>query len=304
MRKKFMMLGCLFLAALGGCSTQKASSPQPATEAASTEVEKTSAETATEGEDETAEEADNLEDKIDGLCEGYWLTDSKGERVPDTEYLPLPNFEELSAGSVFNVDWSTQEGEYMSGTAFLMEVGSKPLLFTAIHFFGDAAPVKGGDLPGYVTGGTIYDILDEEFKEAGTVARAVPVPDAVGINESNSVDKDLAVFELADASGLTSLKPASTPCEPGDMIYLACYLDQEISDFYEDSLYPCVVTDKRGAAIEYILEDGFVTQGASGAPLLNSDGEVVGFHIGSNGSHRIGRSIESALEQLESSGSL
>ena len=70
-------------------------------------------------------------------------------------------------------------------------------------------------------------------------------------------------------------------------------------DVYKRQLYPCVVISDDGEELEYVLSDEFGTQGASGAPLLNDKGEVVGIHIGSDGSHRYGHSAQSMKAQLK-----
>lgn len=83
------------------------------------------------------------------------------------------------------------------------------------------------------------------------------------------------------------------------MIYLATYLSDENTYYYDDCLYPCVVISDDGTNLYYLLHDMFIATGASGAPLLNKDGEVVGIHIASANSVRYGHSIQSICEQLE-----
>lgn len=228
------------------------------------------------------------------------LTDSDGRSVPDTDFLPLPDFEALEPNTVFDVDWKSAEGDFMAGTSFLAKtnLSDRPLLLTACHYFAsDEMDVNLRDLTGYISGGDLYDILGDGSEIAGTVAGVVPIPDARSVSENGSSDRDLAAFYVDGAVG--GIPFAEDPCKMGDVIYMAAWLDHENSTYYDDCLYPCVVMRDDGKEIGYILSDEFSTQGASGAPLLNSKGELVGIHIGSNGSIRYGNSAQSIREQLE-----
>lgn len=228
------------------------------------------------------------------------LTDSDGRSVPDADYLPLPDFEALEPNTVFDVDWKSAEGNFMAGTSFLVktDLSDRSLLLTACHYFeSDEMDVNLRNLTGYISGGDLYDILGDGSTIAGTVTSVLPIPDARSVSVNGSSDRDLAAFYVDGAMG--GIPFASEPCKMGDVIYMAAWLDHENSAYYDDCLYPCVVMRDDGKEIGYILSDEFSTQGASGAPLLNSRGELVGIHIGSNGSIRYGNSAQSIREQLE-----
>ncbi|WP_195984198.1 trypsin-like peptidase domain-containing protein [Clostridium sp. D33t1_170424_F3] len=236
------------------------------------------------------------------LSDGNMLTDSDGRSVPDTDYLPLPEFEALEPNTVFDVDWKSVEGDFMAGTSFLAktDLSDRPLLLTACHYFtSDEMDVDLRDLTGYISGGDLYDVLGDGGESSGTVAGVVPIPDAESVSENGNPDRDLAAFYVDGAGAMGGIPFAADPCEMGDVIYLAAWLDHDNSVYYDDCLYPCVVTQDDGKEIGYILSDEFSTQGASGAPLLNGKGELVGIHIGSNGSLRYGHSAQSIREQLE-----
>ncbi len=243
-----------------------------------------------------------IDEIIEELCGGNYVTDASGNKVPNTDYLPLPEFGTIPANSVFNVLWDTTEGSYSAGTSFLMQtdLAADPLLITAIHYFGDEEYISGSELVNYVNGGELYDIMKDGGTADGTISSVVPVEDAVAFGEVQTASKDLAAFTVGDASSMTALPVASEPCQPGDVIFLAAYLDRETSTYYDDNLYPCVVISDDGTDIYYLLSDEFSTAGASGGPLLNTKGEVVGTHMASNGSTRYGHSIQSIYEQLKS----
>ena len=167
----------------------------------------------------------------------------------------------------------------------------------AIHYFGDS--IYGEVLPSYVNGGELYDILKGASESYGTISGVLPISDAVGIGAAETGAKDVAAFTVSDTSAMNVFSPASGTCKPGDMIYLATYLSDENTYCYNDCLYPCIVISDDGTDLYYLLNDMFITTGASGAPLLNSDGEVVGIHIASANSVRYGHSIQSICEQLK-----
>ncbi len=251
-----------------------------------------------------ADDSAGLTEIMTELSGGHMLEDDSGLPVPDTDYLPLPDFKALDGGTVFNVDWVTAEGEYMAGTAFLTQsdLSGQPLLLTACHYFeSDEVEVDLKNLSSYVQGGYLYDILDEELETVyGMVSGVLPVPDAESISENGKSGRDLAAFYVEGTEGTKSLPLAKEPCKRGDVVYLAAYVDPENSEYYyDDCLYPCVVISDDGEELEYVLSDEFSTQGASGAPLLNGRGEVVGIHIGSDGSRRYGHSAQSIEAQLK-----
>lgn len=244
---------------------------------------------------------DDLDKLVDRLCQGEYLKDSNGNSVPDPDYLPLPDFEQLSENSVFDVSWDTTEGSYVAGTSFLMDTDltEEPLLITAIHYFGEENYISGAELPDYVTGGQLYDILKDGSAADGSVSSVITIPDASAFGDAENCSQDVAAFTVEESASMNALPMASQPCQPGDVVYLAAYLSQDGSYTYDDFLYPCIVVEDDGTELYYVLADVFLTGGASGAPLLNSQGEVVGIHIASAGSTRYGHSIQSIYEQLK-----
>ncbi len=236
--------------------------------------------------------------QFEALCGGELATDSDGLQVPDADALPAPGFGTLPEKSVFHVKWNTRDGEYQAGTSFLLQTDltTVPVLATAIHYFGDA--LTGSELPAYVSNGDIYDILGDRSVSDGMVNSALVMEDANGYFISGTVETDLAAFYVKDTSGLAGLPLAKEPCKPGDVIYLAALLDSDSPASYESCLYPCVVLSDDGGRIDYVLEDRFSSAKISGAPLLNGQGEVVGIHMGSDGSERFGHSAQSIYQML------
>lgn len=297
-----LITSCGMLLASCGNDDSKTTSSDGTSQTNSTPRLESSApsESVSQSSEEPAPE-DDLDALVDRLCQSEYLTDAKGNSVPNPDYLPLPSFEKIPDNAVFAVSWDTTEGSYMAGTSFLMttDLTEGPLLITAIHYFGEEDYIAGADLPAYVNGGDLYDILKDGSATDGSISSVIAIPDAVSYGAVNTCDKDLAAFTVENASNMSALPIASEPCQPGDMIYLAAYLSQEDTYVYDDCLYPCIVISDDGSEIYYVLSDIFLTGGASGAPLLNDKGEVVGIHIASDGSARYGHSAQSIYEQLQ-----
>lgn len=283
---------------LAACGNSSSGTTPVSTTAAETTAQAQTTQKETESQTVSADDFSTI---MENLCSGHTMLDSNGNTVPDADYLPLPDFSAIPSNSVFNVLWDTTEGSYAAGTSFLMktEMTDDPLLITAIHYFGESNYISGEELPDYVKGGELYDILKSGSEPDGTVSGVIPISDAVAIGAAETGAKDVAAFTVSDTSSMTAFPIASEPCKTGDMIFLAAYLDNEYSSTYDDCLYPCIVIADDGTDIYYLLADEFSTSGASGAPLLNSQGEVVGIHIASAGSTRYGHSVQSIKEQLK-----
>lgn len=243
-----------------------------------------------------------MEKIVTDSCDVYY-EDSSGMLVPDTDYLDLPQFGAVPENSVFNVDWVTVEDEYSAGTAVLVQtdLSADPLLLTAYHIFeADAFELTPATLKDYLTGGYLMDVMsmEEDPPYIAAIEEVITIPDAEAVWDTQKPDKDLAAFRLDIPQGLTAYPLASEPCKPGDTIYLVASL-WKTDSYYDDNTYPCLVAADNGTQLTYILSDEFGTTGASGGPLLNTKGELVGIHIASNGSIRVGHSAQSMYDQLK-----
>lgn len=235
-------------------------------------------------------------------CSVYY-EDSSGMIVPDTDYLDLPEFGAIHSASVFNVDWYTVEDEYSAGTSVLVQtdLSAEPILITAYHIFeADQFELTPATLKDYLTGGYLMDIMsrEEDPPYIAAIEEVITIPNAEAVWDTQKPDRDLAAFKLDNTEGLYAYPIAKEPCKAGDTIYLAASL-WDTDSYYDDNLYPCLVAADNGTQITYILSDEFGTTGASGGPLLNTKGELVGIHIASNGSMRVGHSAQSIYNQLK-----
>lgn len=183
----------------------------------------------------------------------------------------------IDLDAVFRPSFQTAEGQIDAGSAFLINwPGGRILLITAHHLLGEAGGMSreytGAELPGVVSGVTASSVDDENIEIAST--SMVSLPEAV----SSDVDirRDLAAFQVADAQGAVVLDLAEAPPEPGDRVYLLAESGDPGS-----RIFPAVETAKSTTPyLQFAYDDEVELKATSGAPLLNSDGKVVGVNIG------------------------
>lgn len=269
--KRFSLLLCLLLVvlALGGCGSQK------------------------------IEEADNIKESMDTVKDEKTSADNKQEEVTeDRAKLSMEEIEALAKERAFNVHWFTEEGDYSSGTAFVMdsEKHGQKLLVTAFHFLwpDEADTFTGEELPEFVHGGEIYNAYEGTFTNA-SLKNCLVIKDADAVPV---VDKDVAAFTIQNGEDLKTLSLAKNMPKKGDTIYLLASLwDGDVIN--ENCVYPGKVEDVDGGVLYYSLEGKPKTTGASGGPVINEYGEVVAMHMASNPFSFIGHMPNSFGKMIE-----
>jgi len=242
---------------------------------------------------------ENVEEKGDLLKGEDPFADIKqGNVTEEREKLSMEEIEALAAERAFNVHWYTEDGDYSSGTAFVMdsEKHGQKLLVTAFHFLWpeDAQNFTGEELPEFVHGGEIYYAYDFAPTNA-SIKNCLVIKDA---NAVPVVDRDVAAFTIQGGEDLKTLQLAKTMPKVGDKIYLLASLwDSEIIN--ENCVYPGEVKDVDGGVLYYSLDGKPGTTGASGGPVINEYGEVVAMHMASNVLSFIGHMPNSFGKQIE-----
>lgn len=207
------------------------------------------------------------------------------------------DIEALAAECIHNVYWYTQDDEYSAGTSFLIDsdVHGEKLLVTAFHFLwpDDADTFTGSELPGYVTGGELYNACTYEFSDA-SLKNCLIIEDADAVP---AVNKDVAAFTIYGGEELKTLPLATSKVKKGEKVYLLANL-WDTEEIHENCVYEGEVSSVEDGVLYYTLEGKPGTNGASGAPIVNEYGEVVAIHMASNVFFYVGHTTDSFLEQI------
>lgn len=209
------------------------------------------------------------------------------------------DIEDMAENAVFNVNWTTMEGNYSAGTSYIIdsEKFGEKLLVTAFHYLwpDDVKTFTGEQLPGFVKGGQLYYAKSAKISPARLKQNLI-IPDADAVP---NIAKDVAAFTLNGADGLMTLKLSDRRPEAGESIYLLARLwDGDVQN--ENCVYECKVESCDADQIVYTLDSKYgSTMGASGGPLVDKYGEVVGMHMAGNILFYYGHTTESFLKQIE-----
>lgn len=224
-------------------------------------------------------------------------SDSKKSSTNETDpKLTFEEIEELAKNNVFNITWYTEDDSFTSGTAFLMDSGThhEKLLVTAFHFLMPEDDFSGSDLPEYLQGGQIF--YASSFEATGaSIKNCIVIDDAAPVPKA---EKDVAAFTIQGGDKLQMLPLSTHDVKKGDTVYLLADL-WDTDDIHENCVYEAKVLSVDKDSIYYELDKKYGTSGASGAPVINEYGEVIGIHLASNGSTRIAHRSESFVAQID-----
>ncbi len=167
----------------------------------------------------------------------------------------------------------------------------RPLLLTAIHVMdellrkqgvdahGDNAAYSGRELPAKLTHVNLYDVFAANWMLSflGKTGRMLVLPGARLRDPEPRSDRDIAAFAIDDPSGLAPLQLSAAPPSPGDPLWLAA----SFGGGHSQRLFKAVVVEvwDQGMIFRYEDEaDG--PKYTSGAPLLDSKGQVAALNVG------------------------
>lgn len=165
---------------------------------------------------------------------------------------------------------------YEAGTAFLL-AGAQPLLLTAQHLFGPegglAMPVAWQDMPAHAQIVSCTPVGGTAPLSGG---KAIAIAGAQAMDPAGQVN-DVAVFRAsAGADGTAGLTVAALPPKRGDRVWLIAEVQGSNSP-----LHPAHILGEQNGALLFAYDDPKLDlRATSGAPIVGTDGKVVGLNLG------------------------
>lgn len=205
---------------------------------------------------------------------------------PPMPRVPPP---ELIGGAVVRPEFFYRKASSIGSYACVVQSGQRKLVLTPLHVLDEVArksgidtsventAYTGAELPAVITRVDLYDALEERwmFHRLGVAGAMLALPNARSNVEEPLGYRDIAAFTMSDESGVKRMQLAETAPEVGEAVWLAARLEHGLR------LRAAVVVDKTDYSYVFRFADG--SRGpnyTSGAPILNSEGSVVGINIG------------------------
>lgn len=186
----------------------------------------------------------------------------------------------LPFGFVGHPEFDTEAGRQCAGTAFLSRAHDDDTIYllTVRHLLGPMGGFKQltppEKVPYFVRSISLQPLTGGSGTKYPVQGMSVPAA-----SDEHGPLFDLAVFKATTAHRNDALELATQQPALGERVWVFADLEGGISR----SIYshPIKITDNRGPwLIGEFEEPNIVTRGASGAPVLNADGKVVGIFSG------------------------
>lgn len=192
---------------------------------------------------------------------------------------------------IFNAGFDAAIGGY--GFAALKPGDSRPLVLTALHVMDEIIKKKGIDshtnnknytgkeLPAVITEVNLFDVFAANWMMAplGSAGPMLELKEARTGHEEPYSYKDIAAFWVKpeDEKNLHPVRIAQKKPAIGEAVWLAARSD--ITP--EKKLFKAVVVESTAQTLVFKFEDrGDKPKYSSGAPILNSQGDIAGINVG------------------------
>jgi hypothetical protein len=184
---------------------------------------------------------------------------------------------------VLRPTFDTTLGTFRAGTAFHITLlnHTRPILLTATHLLGPDGgcprKVLPAELPQVVKSVTLRDCFNESIEIASPGAPIV-IPEAAPLDDRSKAGDILAFWGSANPEIHTYSLAAAQPARGTRVWLAAAVLDGAPAT---QRLHPASVAGIRGGFLLYRYDNPkLVIQATSGAPVLNSAGDVVAINLG------------------------
>ncbi len=187
------------------------------------------------------------------------------------------DLDSLPKNAIGGPTFFASKGSHSAGTASLIKQSDKNFIITSHHLFGPE-----GGLPKKMTHADIQDFVKKiSIKSLSggqgstyPVLKTIPVPEL----QATSIEKqDLAVFEVEGDASMGMELSESMPAI-GESLWL---LARVRGGAPEGQIHHLCKVDRIDEKIVAIFEnDKIITSGASGAPVVNASGKIVGVYSG------------------------
>jgi hypothetical protein len=184
---------------------------------------------------------------------------------------------------VFRPTMTTRFGPVAAGRAFLVSIPHQrmPIALTAIHLLGPAGGLDR-DVPAAEVPEAIQSVLLEECFDPSIQldigGHALLIASAAPLGESSQAG-DVAAFWVAGSPDVTALPLASDDPKQGEPVWLACPVIAGAPP--QRRLHAAHIYAAEDRKLYYRYENSQIElRATSGAPVLNSNGEVVAINLG------------------------
>lgn len=188
----------------------------------------------------------------------------------------------IAAEHIYQPVLVSPAGETKAGTAFVVYASGHngPIMLTALHLFGPAGffdkQLRPDELK-TIHGGRIDFALSTAT--AALMGPPIILAGTAPLGEDSPLG-DVAAFELRVVNNLRPLGFAEQSPKTGQTVWLVARQGGE-GKYANQYLHQATVTSVDRREIQYVLANSQINlQGTSGAPLVNSEGSVVGIHLG------------------------
>ncbi len=191
----------------------------------------------------------------------------------------------IKLNTLFKPEFTVDGHQYKAGHLFAVNDRREIYLVTAHHLFGPAGDLERQYSSQEIASSSVsVNGLERINEEMSIVSDDYLVVENATVMAGKKADKDITIFQYtgSELKIADTLDLASSTVKVGDTVWLYAKLKghQEGDAF----LHPATVTDMADDRLMYKFSSRFFdVRATSGAPVLNSAGDVVGMNVGIHG---------------------